>query len=128
MSVQSYRATMVHKIKTKKVIMESEQYLTEYDTLVQTRELQMLKAMLPFVHMKNQMPLAILIQSMEFRHTMRMFQENANALSIQSINNETDRRNVMLQTIKKFCTPKERETIDTLLNIMCVMENYESFV
>ena len=107
--------------------MEQEQYLTEYDQLVQTRELQMLKAMLPFVHTRSQMPLAILIQTMQFQQTMRMFQENANALSAFSVNTETDRRSAMLQTLKRFCTPKERETIDTILNIMCVMENYDSF-
>lgn len=108
--------------------MEQELFLTEYDNLVQTRELQMLKAMLPFVHAKNQMPLAILIQSLEFKNTIRSFQNNANTLSAFSISNETDRRSAMLQTLKKFCTPKEQETIDTMLNIICVMENYENFV
>ena len=105
--------------------MEQEQFITEYDSLVQTRELQMLKAMLPFVHTRSQMPLAILIQSMEFKNTIRNFQNTANSLSAFSINNETDRRSAMLQTLKKFCTPKEQETIDTLLNIMCIMENQE---
>ena len=105
--------------------MEQEQFITEYDGLVQSRELQMLKAMLPFVQTKSQMPLAILIQTMEFQQTIRYFKDNANTLSAFSINNEGERRNAMLQTLKKFCTPKERETIDTLLNIMCVMENYD---
>lgn len=105
--------------------MEQEQLITEYDGLIQTRELQMLKAMLPFIHTKNQMPLALLIQTMEFQHAIRYFKENANALSAFSLNNENERRSAMLQTLKKFCTPKERETIDTILNIMCVMENYE---
>lgn len=105
--------------------MEQEQFQTEYDSLVQTRELQMLKAMLPFVHTKSQMPLAILIQTMEFRNTIRSFQDNGKALSAFSINNETDKRSAMLQTLKRFCTPKERETIDNILNIMFVMENME---
>lgn len=107
--------------------MEQEQYLTEYDGLVQTRDLQMLKSMLPFASVKAQMPLAILIQTMEFRNTIKMFQDNANVLSACSVNNEPDRRTAMIQTLRKFCTPKERETIDTLLNIMCVMENYDTF-
>lgn len=102
--------------------MEQEQYLTEYDGLVQTRELQMLKSLLPFANVRSQMPLAILIQSMEFRNTVQMFQNNANVLSACSVHNETDKRNAMLQTLRKFCTQKEKETIDTLLNIMCVME------
>lgn len=107
--------------------MEQEQFLTEYDGLVQTRELQILKSILPFANVKMQMPLAILIQSMQFRNTINMFQNNANALSACSLNNEPDRRSAMIQTLRKFCTPKERETIDTLLNIMCVMENYDTF-
>ncbi len=108
--------------------MEQEQFLTDYDCLVQTRELQMLKAMLPFVHSKNQMSLAIMIQYMEFQQTMRLFKDKQNALSAFSIENENERRNAMLQTLKKFCTPKERETIDTMTNIMFMMENYENFL
>jgi hypothetical protein len=107
--------------------MDQEQYTTEYDGLVQTRELQMLKSLLPFANVKTQMPLAILIQTMEFRNTVQMFQSNANVLSACSVHNEPDKRNAMLQTLRRFCTPKEKETIDTLLNIMCMMENYDTF-
>lgn len=107
--------------------MDQEQYLTDYDGLVQTRELQMMKAMLPFVNVRSQMPLAILIQSIEFRNTMKMFQNNANALAACTVTDDTERRNGILQTLRRFCTPKERETIDTLMNIMFVMENYENF-
>ena len=102
--------------------MEQEKFITEYDELVQTRELQMLKSLLPFANIKSQMPLAILIQSMEFRNTLHLFQNNANVLSTCAIQNEPDKRNAMLQTLRKFCTSKEKETIDTILNIMCVME------
>ena len=125
MSFQLYCAYFSHKMKEKRVFMDQEQLITEYDSHIQTRELQMLKAMLPFVHSSNQMPLAILIQTMEFQNTMRYFRDNANSLSAFSIAPDTDRRNAILQTLKKFCTPKERETIDTILNIMCVMENYD---
>ena len=105
--------------------MEQEQFLNEYDSSIQPRELQMLKAMLPFVHTKSQLPLAIMIQTMEFKNTVRYFRENENSLTAFSLNNDIDKRNAMLQTIKKYCTPKERETVDTILNIMCVMENYD---
>lgn len=109
--------------------MEQENLTTEYDNLVQTRELQMMKSMLPFVGVQQQKPLAILIQSLQFRNTVKMFQNNENALSACAINtsNEAEKRNAMIQTLRNFCTPKERETIDTLLNIMCVMESYDSF-
>ena len=107
--------------------MEQELYITEYDELTQSKDLQMLKSMLPFANTKTQMPLAILIQTLQFQNTLKIFQNNANALSACSVNNEPDRKTAMIQTLRKFCTPKERETIDTLLNIMCVMENYDAF-
>ena len=105
--------------------MDPEQLITEYDSKIQTRELQMLKAMLPFLHSNTQMPMAFFIQAMEFKKTMQYFKDNSNTLSAQSITSESERRSAILHTIKKFCTPRERETIDTLLNIMCVMENYD---
>ena len=104
--------------------MNQENFSTEYDEIIQTRELQMMKALLPFANIKNQMPLAILIQSMEFRNTIRIFQNNTTALSACELHNDSDKKSAMIQTIRKFCTPKEKETIDTLLNILFVMENY----
>lgn len=116
-------------MKEKREFMEQEYQFTEYDGLVQTRELQMMKSMLPFVGAKQQKPLAILIQSLQFRNAVNMFQNDENALSACSINvtSEAEKRNAMIQTLRNFCTPKEKETIDTLLNIMCVMETYDSF-
>lgn len=102
--------------------MDQENYTTEYDNLVQTRELQMLKSMLPFVGHAQQMPLAILIQSMEIKNTMRVFRDSEKTLSAFSLENGTDKRTAMLQTFKRFCSPQEQETIDTILNIMCVMD------
>ena len=119
----------IHKMKEKRDFMKQEQLFTDYDNLVQSRELQMMKSMLPFVGIKQQKPLAILIQSLQFRNAVKMFQNNENALSACSISvtNETEKRNAMIQTLRKFCTPKEKETIDTLLNIMCVMETYDAW-
>lgn len=108
--------------------MEQEQYITEYDELIQTRELQMLKALLPIMGLKNQLPMALLIQTMEFQNTIKTFRNNENALSACAINDENDKKNAILQVLRRFCTPKERETIDTMLNIMCIAENYESFL
>ena len=102
--------------------MNQNQFVTEYDELVQTRELQILKSLLPFADIRNQLPLAVLIQSMEFRNTVQMFQNNANVLSACSANNEPDKRSAMIQTLRKFCSPREKETIDTLMNILFVME------
>lgn len=108
--------------------MEQDNFFTEYDSLTQTRELQMMKSMLPFVGVKQQRPLALFIQSLQFRNTVRMLQNNENVLSAcsVSVSSEAEKRNAMIQTLRKFCTPKEKETIDTLLNVMCMMETYDA--
>ena len=108
--------------------MDQENLFTEYDELVQTKELQMMKSMLPFLGIKHQKPFAILILSLQFRNAVRMFQNNENALAACSINvnSDAEKRNAMIQTLRNFCSPKEKETIDTILNIMCVMETYDS--
>ncbi len=105
--------------------MNQEQIITEYDAQIHTKDLQMLKELLPFVQSRNQMAVAMLIQMKEFQNTMRYFQENANSLSALSVAPDADRRSALLQVLRKFCTPNERETIDNILNILCVMENYD---
>ena len=89
----------------------------------------MMKSLLPFLGIKQQKPIAILIQSLQFRNTIRMFQNDENALAACSINVnlEAEKRNAMIQTLRNFCSPKEKETIDTILNIMCVMETYDAW-
>ena len=108
--------------------MDQDNLFTEYDNLVQNKELQMMKSMLPFLGTKQQKPFAILIQSLQFRNTVRMFQNNENALAACSINmnSESEKRNAMIQTLRNFCSTKEKETIDTILNVMCMMETYDS--
>ena len=39
----------------------------------------------------------------------------------------TKRRDAMLSAVRKYCTPKEQETIDTLQTLFCIMENQDLF-
>ncbi len=111
--------------------MEQEPSITEYDSLVHSREIQLLKSMLPFVETQHQMSLAIFIQFIEFKNTINIFKTNQNCLSASSITNENDRKAAMIQAIISHLAPNERETIDNLLNMMnmmSMMENYESMM
>lgn len=107
--------------------MEEKNQFTPYDEMMQTRELQMLKTLVPFLEGRRQRQIAMLIQYMEIRQTMNLFTNDSGALSACEIPEGTDRRTAMLNALKNYCTPKERETIDTMLNMFCVMENYELF-
>lgn len=107
--------------------MNQELTITEYDEIVQNKQIQILKSILPFMKPAQQFPMALCIQTLEIHNAMNRFKNNSNVLCACSIENEAEKRNAMLQTIKKYCNSKEQETIDTILNIICVMENYENF-
>ena len=66
----------------------------------------------------------------EIPHIIRIMllyiENNAKSLKASGMSFTQDKRIKMLSDIKKFCSPKEQETIDTLVNILSVMGNYDS--
>lgn len=106
--------------------MEENQQVT-YDDMVQTRNIKMLKSIVPFLDFRTQKPAAILIQYLELQNANTAFSKPDNSLAACSIPEGTDRRNAILGAIRQYCTPKEQETIDTVLNFFTVMENYDMF-
>jgi hypothetical protein len=96
-----------------------------YDDLVQTRNIQILKSVVPYLEFRSQRPVAILIQYLEFIHASETFARQDNSMAACALESPTDRRTAMLNAIRPYATPKEQETIDNILNLFCVMENYE---
>lgn len=96
-----------------------------YDDVVQTRNVQILKSVVPFLDARSQRPAAMLIQYMEMRNAYNTFSKPDNSLAACALDEGTDRRSAILGAIRQYCTPKEQETIDTLMNLFCVMDNYD---
>ena len=105
-----------------KILMEENVTLTPYDEMLQTRDVQILKSIIPFVDFNAQRQIAMLIQCMEFRQIKTIFSKKENTLSICSIPDGTDKRSALLAAVRKYCSPKEQETIDTILNLLCIMD------
>lgn len=103
--------------------------VTPFDEMVQTRELQMLKTIVPYVNTTQQNQMVLLIQLMEFRHTARLMRQNQgrSQLSAASLPEGTDKRSAILSDLRRFCTPHEQELIDQLINLFTILENYEMF-
>lgn len=102
--------------------MEDNKTLTPYDEMIQTRDVQILKSIVPFLDYGAQRQTAMLIQLMEFRRIAGLFSSRENTLSACSVPDGTDRRTALLSAVRKYCTPGEQETIDTLLNLFCIMD------
>jgi hypothetical protein len=105
--------------------MEEETKNVTYDDLVQTRNIQILKSVVPYLDFRSQRPVAILIQYLELLHASETFSQQDNSMAACALQNPSERRNAILTAIRQYATPKEQETIDTIQNIFCVMENYE---
>jgi hypothetical protein len=109
----------------------------DYDELVHSKDIQILKSMLPFIDRQQQMPLAIMIQFIEFQNALRLFQDKEKGLSANTIHNEEERQMAMLQALMKHFSTEEQETINNMMNMINMMsmmntedfmENVENFI
>ncbi len=98
-----------------------------YDDLIQTRNTQILKSIVPFLDVPTQKPLAMLIQLMEWKNATAAFSRQENSMTACSLPAGTKRRDAMLSAVRKYCTPKEQEMIDTIQTLFCIMENQDLF-
>jgi hypothetical protein len=102
--------------------MEEEKNIT-YDDMVETRRIQILKSAVPFLEVSSQRPVALIIQYLELINAGEAFSHRDNSMAACALTDPSERRNAMLTAIRQYATPKEQETIDNLLNMMCVMNN-----
>ena len=103
-----------------------EQALTPFDNMTQTRQLQMLKTMIPYIKGGQKKQFAILIKYMELQNTIQVFSQEDKVMSMCSVDDEENSVLSMLNELRRFCSEKELETIDTITNFFSVMETYET--
>lgn len=101
-------------------------HVTSFDTMTQTRELQMLKTVLPYMRESQKRQFAILIKYMELQNTIHVFSQADKVLSMCSVDDESNNMLAMLNDLRVFCTAREQETLDMLVNMYSVMETYET--
>lgn len=100
------------------------------DTLIQSRELQMLKSVVPYMPGAQQRMLSVVIKLVELQKTIQLFggesRLQASELHICENESPTERTCHMLAAIREYCTPAEQENIDSFLNFFDVYNSYES--
>lgn len=106
--------------------MDNETQLTTFDQMTQSRQLQMLKTMIPYMKNQRQMRLAVLIKYLELQNTIQIFSKEENVVSMCSLPENEDHMIAMLTDLRKFCTEKEQETLDMVANMWSMLETYET--
>jgi len=97
--------------------------LTDFDYMITDPQLQMVKAAIPYLQIPQQRAISAFVKMMEVRRTMNLFQgEEVSAMGInpQAPSNVSPQE--ILQAIKPYAGPRERNMIDTLENIQLMIQ------
>ena len=106
--------------------MDEKTLFTPFDEITQTKELQMLKTIVPYLSKDKQSPLVMMISCMAMVNSMKVLSETP-ALSVAETETPSDRRIAMLNALKKYFSPSEQETIDNILNVFSILDNKEIY-
>lgn len=106
--------------------MEETNTANAYDEMIGTRDVQILKSIVPFLDYTQRRQAAVLIQYLEFKQMQNVFSSRESSMAACAIPQTADKRSAILGAIRQYCTPKEQETIDTILNLFCIMDNYDT--
>lgn len=97
--------------------------MTQLDMLVTTRELQMMKLMLPYLPSSYRGMLAVYFKFIEFQNTLRLFQSSGkdssqDIMKSRDIHSPTD----IMEDLRPFLNPGDMETFDMMMNTMNMMK------
>ena len=106
--------------------MDEKTLFTPFDEITQTKELQMLKTIVPYLSKDKQRPLVMMISCMAMVNSMKVLSETP-ALSVAETETPSDRRIAMLNALKKYFSPSEQETIDNILNVFSILDYKEIY-
>ena len=101
---------------------ENERTPPVLDTLIQNRPIQMLKAIVPYLYEPQQRMVSMMVRMIELQRTMQLFdaapEMQAQELRICSNESPTERTHQILNVLREYCTPQERDQIDMILNLL----------
>ena len=100
---------------------QSSKELTEFDSVICDSRIQMMKSAIPFVGPREQRFLSIYVKYIELSKTISIVKNmHPDSLGVCSITGKkpSAENGDFLQTIRRYCSDSERETIDMITNLM----------
>lgn len=100
--------------------------LTDFDYLLTAPHLQMIKAAIPFMPPQQQRMISMMVKLQELNRARQLFgREEVSAMGLSSGAKKASPVE-MLQAMKPYAGPKEREIIETLENLQLMMQAMQS--
>lgn len=96
--------------------------LTEFDSLVAEPRLQMIKAAIPYLPLSQQRILSVMVKMQELNHIRTLYAEGE--LSAMGLSSSSRRASPVeiIQAMKPYAGPKEREMIEMLENLQIMLQ------
>ena len=97
--------------------------LTDFDYLVAEPQLQMIKAAIPYMQPSQQRIISMLVKIQELNRTRSLFAEGeVSAMGLSPSGNQKSSPVEILQAMKPFAGPREREMIEMFENLQIMMQ------
>lgn len=97
---------------------------TLYEDRVNSKEINILKTLLPYLNSTSQKNISMLISYMQLQRTMEFFENPENTMQISAME-KRDSTPDMLNAVKVYCNDTEKQQIDHILNILQMFSTYE---
>ena len=119
-------------LRKNEIIMDrdNQNVMTTFDTLIQSKELLILKAAIPYLSGNSQKMLSVFSKYYELMKTIEISRGENSSLAMCSVNPQTptEKPLQLLQDIRCYCSESEKETIDFFLDFFQMYETYENFM
>lgn len=102
-------------------------FMTPFDSMVSTRQMQTMKLLIPYVPPARQRFLAVYIKFMELTRTMEVFHDPGHNIHSQGFEWEQLSAAEILGKIRPYMPEGSADTIDMILNILSMMEMASTF-
>lgn len=108
---------------------ENKQYgIDVFDTLFTNNHICMMKLMLPLLPSSLQKNIAIYIKYLELQYTLQYFSRHPLGLMGTASSHMTGGTDTVLNSMLPYCTPKERQNLTQIRNMIQTMENMKDMM
>ncbi|MBO5371486.1 MAG: hypothetical protein J6A75_02085 [Lachnospiraceae bacterium] len=98
---------------------------TTFDIETQSRSIQILKTIIPYIDSTKQKNFALIVKFLELKNVASIFNGSSVSLSMCSSEDPAEMKFQLLNDIKKFCTPTEQDSIDMMLTAFQMFSSYD---
>ena len=98
--------------------------LSLYDNRLQSKEIKILKTILPYLNSTSQKNISMIISYMQLQKTMEFFENPENTMQIVAMEKKDNAADI-LNAIRVHCNQRDQQQIDHLLNALQMVSTYD---